>query len=212
MKKQTQHRERRAIIIALIFLLLGILAVWLAKQFLDIEGDAIFVTILLVPTLVYLIVSGRLTELKTPGGLEAKFAGIADQSVEPISETIESSVRDMEIMVKGGVRELQKQTRRLDESRPIILRFYLHLVVSSSSFLPFIFTPIHARIETIRKLTKAKMLTSIRDTPIPKNTHSQTFGISVISVSNTCHPPYEGEYLKKDEKMNSVNDRKAIQN
>lgn len=125
MEKQTQHRERRAIIIALIFLLLGILAVWLAKQFLDIEGDAIFVTILLVPTLVYLIISGRLTELKAPGGLEAKFAGIADQSVEPTSETIESSVRDMEIMVKGGVRELQKQTRRLDESRPIILTLTL---------------------------------------------------------------------------------------
>lgn len=125
MERQLQPRELKAILFSVLFLALGILVAWLARQYLRLEGDAIFITILIAPVLVYLIFSGRLTELRAPGGLEAKFVGVAEQSVELTSETIEASVNDMEIVAKGGIRELQKQIRRLDESKPIILTLTL---------------------------------------------------------------------------------------
>ena len=40
------------------------------------------IAILLLPLLVYLLASGRLSELKTPGGLEAKFREISKRKVE----------------------------------------------------------------------------------------------------------------------------------
>ncbi len=125
MEQKTPHREIWAILVSILFLVLGFLAVWLAKRLLEFEGDAIFVTLILVPIIVYLIFSGRLTELKGPGGLEAKFVGIAEQSVELVSETIGPSVGDMEVVAKGGAGALQRQIYRLDESKPIILTLTL---------------------------------------------------------------------------------------
>jgi CBS domain-containing protein len=124
MNRQSLYREAIAIFVSVFFLSLGVLAVWLSKEFLKLEGDAIFVSLLLVPIIVYMIFSGRLKELRA-GGLEAKFVDIAGQSVELASETIEASVSDMEYVKKAGARELPRRMRDLDKSKPIILALTL---------------------------------------------------------------------------------------
>lgn len=48
-------------------LAIGMLIVWLAQELLKIKGDAVYVTLLLVPVVVYLLVTGQLGELKLPG-------------------------------------------------------------------------------------------------------------------------------------------------
>jgi CBS domain-containing protein len=124
MNRQSSRQDAIAILASIFFLALGFLAVWISKNVLNQESNALFVALLLLPIIVYVIFSGRLKELRA-GGLEAKFADVAGQSVEVASETIEPSISDMEIVAKAGARELQKQIYYMDESKAIILMLVL---------------------------------------------------------------------------------------
>jgi hypothetical protein len=54
-------------LLTLILLAAGLLVVWVAQKHLDIKGDSVYVALLLVPVVVYLLVTGQLGELKLPG-------------------------------------------------------------------------------------------------------------------------------------------------
>ncbi len=120
MKIKIIGKEATAIILSIFFVALGFCIIWFSQSYLELEGEALFIFLFLIPILAYAVFSGRLSELKA-GGLEAKFVDIAKQSVELGSETIEPSVHDMEIVAKAGARELQGTLHRLDESKPIVL-------------------------------------------------------------------------------------------
>ena len=142
-KSGTEPKEVKAIIISLIFLLLGFVVVWIAKKILDIEGDAVYITLIFIPVLVYVIISGRLTEFKGPGGIEARFSEAASQSVIPTSETIEPSVEEMQILEKEGLRVLQQRKLEIDKTRPLIMTMIMgkghyyswHAIVEYMKFL-----------------------------------------------------------------------------
>ena len=110
----------RAVGASLMFVMLGLLFVWLAKRYLKLDGDAVLVALLVLPAVIYMIFSGRLSELKA-GGLEAKFAGVAAAPVEPASESVAGSVAEMQMVAKLGTGELKRRLQRLDESKPITL-------------------------------------------------------------------------------------------
>lgn len=118
--QETEQRDKKAIIASLIFIAVGLLVISFAKA-LDIEGDALYVSLLLLPAILYLILSGRVSELKGPGGLEAKFVKVAGTSVDFTSETIEPSLEDFQMVQKGGVRALREQMPEISEATPIIM-------------------------------------------------------------------------------------------
>jgi CBS domain-containing protein len=124
MKNRFASKETSAILLSVFFLILGFSTLWFSQRYLKLEGEVVFVFLLLMPILVYAILSGRLGELKA-GGLEAKFVDVAKQSIELGSETIEPSVRDMETVAKGGARHLERTLRRLNESKPIVITLNL---------------------------------------------------------------------------------------
>jgi hypothetical protein len=114
-------KELRAILIAILFLALGLFVLWITKTLLNIEGDLIFVSLLFVPIIVYAIYSGKLEELKGPGGLEAKFARAANESVSVASEEVAPSVEEMQIVVKEGLNLLERKKQMLNEAQPIVM-------------------------------------------------------------------------------------------
>lgn len=120
-----ERKEIKAIGISLLFLVFGFLVIWLIKAVANIEGDAIFVALLLIPVIVYMVISGKLKELKGPGGLEAKFTEAASESIKAPSETVEPSIDDMQIIQKGGVRLLQEQLQEVNEAKPIVMTMEL---------------------------------------------------------------------------------------
>lgn len=120
MKKGSLSREMKAILISILFIALGFLAIWLSKTFLEAEGEVLFIFLLLAPILAYTIFSGRLTELKA-GGVEAKFSDAGGQAVDVGTETIDASVNDMEMVAKGGVRELGQKLNQINKSKPMLL-------------------------------------------------------------------------------------------
>jgi hypothetical protein len=110
--------------LTILFCAVGFLAIWIAKSGVGMQQEAMFVAFLLMPLLVYVVVAGRLTEFKA-FGTEAKFATVAQQSVEPVSGSVEPSIEDIEMVAKEGLTELQKRKALLDESKPILLTLVL---------------------------------------------------------------------------------------
>jgi CBS domain-containing protein len=125
MKSPTFRQETPSIVLSIAFLAFGLLTVWVSKTVLKLDSNAVFVSLLLLPIVVYVIVSGRLGELKAPGGLEAKFVTASGATVEGVAETIEPSEDDMVVIEKAGASALQSRLTNLDESRPIVLKLTL---------------------------------------------------------------------------------------
>jgi CBS domain-containing protein len=120
-------QEVRAIMASILFLALGFVAIWVTSNVLVIEGDAVYVSLLFAPILVYVILSGRLKEIRAPGGLEAKFADAAERVVDPAAATIEAAMEpnEMAILAKATLSELKRALPRIDESKPITLTITL---------------------------------------------------------------------------------------
>jgi hypothetical protein len=116
-------KDAKAIGLTLLFLAFGIGALWAVKNFLGTDKDAVFVSILLLPALLFLILSGRITGFKAPGGLEANFAAVAEATVKPAAETV--SVQDMEIVAKAPVSTLKEKWQNLNEAFPIVMTMSL---------------------------------------------------------------------------------------
>lgn len=114
------------VLIAILFLVIGFLAVWSMKAVAINAGDAVFVSLLLVPLMAYVILTGRLKELKAPGGLEAKFGDVARQpAVELASQRVEFVEEDMSVIAKSGVQELERLAQLADASKRIIMTLLL---------------------------------------------------------------------------------------
>jgi hypothetical protein len=109
-----------AILIAIGSLVLGFMVVWLARTVIESIDGSVLIALILLPLLVYLSVSGKLAEFKAPGGIEAKFAQAAAESVSPASETV--AYDDPQVVAKEGVRSLiERKTKEIDESKPIVM-------------------------------------------------------------------------------------------
>ena len=80
--------EFRASAAAIIATVVGIVLVAILQKGLGITDGATIVTLLLVPLLIYGIVSGRLLELTGPGGWGAKFAKL-ETELERTKEQVE---------------------------------------------------------------------------------------------------------------------------
>jgi len=115
------NQEIRAIVTSILFLALGFLVLWVAKSIMKIEGDAVFISLLFIPILVYVIISGKIEELKGPGGLEAKFAKAANETITAASEEVRLSMEDMQIVLKESMSLLEKKRRELNEAQPIAM-------------------------------------------------------------------------------------------
>ena len=75
---QPSSKEFRAFVVSIIFLILGFFTILTFRGLLKLQQDAVLVAILLVPVLIYLILSGKLLEINA-GGVSAKFNDVAQK-------------------------------------------------------------------------------------------------------------------------------------
>ena len=118
---QQGKQDRRAIVFAVLFLVLSFGVLWFAKGILEIEGDAVLISLLLTPLLVYLIISGKLEEFRGPGGLEAKFAKVASETISAASEEVKLSLEEMQVVLKESLSVLERKRQELSEAQPIVM-------------------------------------------------------------------------------------------
>jgi CBS domain-containing protein len=104
---------------ALAFVALGLLIIWFTKAVIGVTGDGLFVAELFVVILVFLILSGQISEL-TAGGVTAKFRDVAANPVAIERQVV--TPEEAQMVPKGGLDALRMlQERGLDENRPLIL-------------------------------------------------------------------------------------------
>ena len=99
MRKFVLSKKTESILITLSFCILGFLSIWIAKNSLGLEEETTYIAFLIFPILIYMVVSGRIVEFKA-FGTEAKFSELAQKTIEPTLETIEASIREMEMLAK----------------------------------------------------------------------------------------------------------------
>lgn len=79
------RNEAGAIVVAVGSAALTFAIVGLAKRAFTRIDDTVLVAWMLMPLVAYFIASGKLTEFKAPGGIEAKFAETAKETVRSTS-------------------------------------------------------------------------------------------------------------------------------
>jgi CBS domain-containing protein len=107
----------RAFVAATLFLVLGFLTLWFTKTMLNMQQDVVLVSILFVPVLVYLILSGKLSEIRA-GGLSATFIQVTrkplldkdDKNAEQVD------VEQIAIVMKGRPADLQQMLQNVGNS------------------------------------------------------------------------------------------------
>jgi hypothetical protein len=121
-----RYKELRAIGISLLFLLIGLLVILATKAMLITAGDTVFVSLLLIPLLTYVIVSGRVSEFKAPGGLEVKLATMSNAPVEDMSSKNMKMLGEEEITIvsEGGLHGLEA-LKPSDTSKAILLKIVM---------------------------------------------------------------------------------------
>jgi CBS domain-containing protein len=113
---------------ALLFIAIGFAAIYLVATVANVEDGLVLAALLIVPAVVYLVLSGRVTELKGPAGLELKLAAAANEAVRPEPENVPVAaipVAEMQQVAKGNLESLQQRLDAIDESQPIVLTLTL---------------------------------------------------------------------------------------
>jgi len=116
-----KDRDLQAVLGAVVFIALGIGVVWFVKNHVGIKGDAVLISVLLLPALLYLAISGRLSEISGPGGVGAKFRATG---AAPVHGDIQPTI-DLQEVPKGGPQLLQTLRPHLADGRPRVLTFKL---------------------------------------------------------------------------------------
>jgi hypothetical protein len=119
-------------VVPLILLGLGIVVVVVVRYWIhggqtppaEPVGDAVLVALIIMPILVYAIISGILRELKGPGGWAASFNSIATTPVSDAlahSQVLSVGDGDVRIVRPGERRTFRGDIEDLDESLPIAI-------------------------------------------------------------------------------------------
>jgi len=113
--------ELSAIARTLCFLIAGFSALLIAKNHLDVKQEILLMAFLLMPFIFYVILSGKIQELKAPGGIEAKFSTVANKSISAASETVKPEPEELQSILKDSTMQLEKRMQDIDDSKPIIM-------------------------------------------------------------------------------------------
>ena len=116
-----RYRDLTAVIVVSLFLEYAVIAMWLAKNKIGITDGVTLIALLVIPLLLYGIVSGRLTEFSGPGGWGAKFRAAARQPVDISLQPVD--LPQIDAIQKENYATFQQQIRHRDiqEGNPVIL-------------------------------------------------------------------------------------------
>ena len=105
-----RRQQMRMLVLTTVVLAAGLALLWLTKTVLGIEGDAVFIALLLVPLVVFLAVTGRLKTLQL-GGVSAEFRELVSAVDENVTNVGHREAERAAYL--GKLRQvLEKDTRK----------------------------------------------------------------------------------------------------
>jgi CBS domain-containing protein len=113
---------------ALVFAVLGFAAIYVVSKVADVKDGIVLAVIMVVPALLYLMLSGRVNELKGPGGLEVRLSEVAQQTIPVHGKDTPASALAYEELraVETGRREsFLRRIQDITPKEPVILTLTL---------------------------------------------------------------------------------------
>lgn len=74
-------RDLAALAVAVLFVALGLAAIYLVAELTEVDDGGVLAALLILPAVLYLLLSGRVSELKGPAGLEVRLSEVARQAI-----------------------------------------------------------------------------------------------------------------------------------
>ena len=107
------------ILTTIIVVAIGLVCMGVAKLILHVDNIGGLLTALVLPMVVYALVSGNLASFTMPGGIEAKFTAASETRIDLNSKTI--TAEDATIIEKAGIEHLSEALPVLRGGNPIML-------------------------------------------------------------------------------------------
>lgn len=136
-KRPTLAKKRRAAIPArdvgalgasVVFLALGFVAIYVVAHFAKVKDGVALAAVLIVPLLLYLLLSGRVSDLKAPGGLELRLSEVARQKIPVHGGDLASSALSYEqvrSVERGRSESFLDHIRDITPEDPVVLTLTL---------------------------------------------------------------------------------------
>jgi hypothetical protein len=102
--------------LAILFVSLGLAIIWFTKRFIGVAGDGLFVAELFVAVLIFLVLTGQISEL-TAGGVSAKFRSVAGDEIDPEAGA-KIDVEEAVLIEKSRTDQLHRIRERLQDQDP----------------------------------------------------------------------------------------------
>ena len=109
---------------ALLFVALGFAAILLVAKVADVKDGTVLASLLIVPALLYLLLSGRVSDLKGPGGLEVQLAKVANQTIPMAGhehDTAALSFEEVRPVERGRAESFLDRVRNITPADPVVL-------------------------------------------------------------------------------------------
>jgi CBS domain-containing protein len=132
-KRQTRvskvpRRELLAVAGAVTFLLLGFAAIYIVVKVAGERDGTVLAALLIIPALLYLLLSGQVKDLKGPAGLELTLADVANRTIplpDEADDTRQLSFEKIESVAKGRTATLDERITKIPQGAPVVLTFTL---------------------------------------------------------------------------------------
>lgn len=127
-RRRIPARELNALAGALLFVTLSLVAIYVVAQVAEVEDGAVLAALLIVPALLYLLFSGRVSELKGPAGLEVRLSEVANRTI-PVPGNDQSAgalaYEQVRAVEKGRKESFLSAVRDITLEDPVVLTLTL---------------------------------------------------------------------------------------
>jgi len=121
-------RELNALGGALLFVTFSLVAIYVVAQVAEVDDGAVLAALLVVPALIYLLLSGRVSELKGPAGLEVRLSEVAKQTIPgPGKERSAGTLayEAVQAVEKGRKESFSSRVSDITAEEPVVLTLTL---------------------------------------------------------------------------------------
>ena len=120
-------RDVIALTVALLFVVLGFAGIYIVAKVADVKDGAVLAALMIVPAVLYLLLSGRVSDLKGPGGLEVHLSAVANETI-PLAGphgTTAISIEGVRAVEKGRTESFVSRVRDITADDPVVLTITL---------------------------------------------------------------------------------------
>ena len=121
-------RDVIAFTVALLFVALGFAGIYIVAKVADVKDGVVLASLMIVPAVLYLLLSGRVSDLKGPGGLEVRLSEVANERIPLAGDahgTSAIAIEGVRAVEKGRTESFVSRIRDITPEDPVVLTITL---------------------------------------------------------------------------------------